>query len=135
MQQFKVPKFLGGGIKIFGPLTFKQFIIFGALGGGLILLYYVLPRWLFIICAVLVGGGFVLLFFVKVDGVPLIQLMGPAINYFVSGKMYFWKKKEVPMPMKIVKKEIKKTKKESILKISPKSQIKKLMSEIELGKK
>ncbi len=134
MQQYKVPKYLGGGVKIFGPFTFKQFFSMAMLGGGLILLYYIIPHWLFFILIVFLLGGFVSLFFIKIDRVPIVQVVGHLFTYLFSTKLYIWKKKEIISPIKIIKKPEEKGDKKIALKIAPKSQIKRLMSKIEIGK-
>ena len=138
-MRYQVPQFLERETKIVGFLTFKQLALFGAIGLGMVILYYILPRALFIIVLIVVGGGSLSLILVRIDGIPLYQLVGRSVGYFFLPRTYIWKKKEAVAPMKLVSKkkeeEIKEEKQESPLKASPESKIDKLSSKIETGLK
>lgn len=94
MAQYQVPQFLDVEDKIFGPMTFKQFLYTaGGLGLGFIA-WTVLPSTV----AIFIGGPIVLFFvalaFLKVNDRPFIFVVESAIRYTFSKKLYIWKKKE-----------------------------------------
>ena len=89
-MQFQVPQFIEVEDKIFGPLTFKQFVyIAGAAGCGY-LLWRVLPIYLAgPLIAAVVGLGAGLAFF-KYNGQPFILALEHGFFYFVRSKLYLW---------------------------------------------
>ncbi len=91
-MNFQVPQFIEIEDKIFGPLTFKQFIyIAGSLGGAFILYTY-LPKllaWPLIIA--IVAFGFLLSFY-KANGRPFIKITESAFRYLFTKKLYIWKR-------------------------------------------
>jgi hypothetical protein len=106
-MRFQIPQFIEVESKIFGPLTFKQFIYLAG-GAGIIFIFYTtLPFWLMIIFAVPVASFSFTLAFYKVHSQPFIKVLENAFNYFVSCKVYIWKKQEL-------KKEKAETKKEEV---------------------
>ncbi|MCD6500679.1 PrgI family protein [bacterium] len=134
-MQFKVPKFLEQKAKIVGPLTFSQTIYFTVAGMIIVVLYYLLPFFLFLVLAIVIGGAALSLVFVKIENVPLSQVFVQSFSYFLSPRIYLWKKKEPLTQIKLVekKREKKEEEKETPLKISPKSRLKRLASKIEVG--
>ena len=89
-MQFQVPQFIEVEDKIFGPLTFKQFIyLAGAAGLGYIL-WRVLPAYLAApLIAAIFGLGAALAFF-KYNGQPFIVALEHAFFYLMRGKLYLW---------------------------------------------
>lgn len=89
-MQFQVPQFIEVEDKIFGPLTFKQFVyIAGAAGIGY-MLWRVLPIFLAVpLIIVFVGGGAALAFF-KYNGQPFILALEHGFYYFIHTKLYLW---------------------------------------------
>jgi len=133
-MQFQVPQFIERESKIIGPLTFKQFIFIGAAGGICFVLYFLVPLQLFILAAIILGGGSVVLAFVKIKGISLPVFLGNFLKYSVSPKLYIWKKKEFP-PKLIMRKKTPEKKEEEILPgLAEKSQLKKLSIKIETRK-
>lgn len=90
-MKFAVPQFIDVEDKIFGPLTFRQFIYLAG-GGGLVFLCY---KFLSIIPALLLGlpiAGFAFaLAFIKVNEKPFINIVESAFTYGLSDKLYIWK--------------------------------------------
>ena len=89
-MQFQVPQFIEVEDKIFGPLTFKQFVyILGGLGAA-----YILWRTLPLVIAgplILVIGGFAAaLAFFEFNGRPFINGVESAFYYFLRAKLYLW---------------------------------------------
>jgi hypothetical protein len=97
-MRFQVPQFIEIEDKIFGPLTFKQFIyVAGSIGLGVIF-FYLLPTFLAILLALPVVGFGMLLAFYKVNGKPFINTVESAVKYFFGSKLYIWKKEnKVPI--------------------------------------
>lgn len=101
-MRFAVPQFIDVEDKIFGPLTFKQFVYLAG-GGGLAFTCIKLLPWYFGWPLAIGFAGFgAALAFVKVNEKPLINLIEAAFNYGLNDKLYIWKhekktpKKEAP---------------------------------------
>jgi len=93
-MQFHIPQFIDIEDKIFGPLSFKQFI-YAAGGIGIsIVLYRMLPLFiaLFFIAPILVLSG--LLAFYKINNRPFIDVLESGFKFLFQGKLYVWKKRE-----------------------------------------
>jgi hypothetical protein len=89
-MQFQVPQFIEVEDKIFGPLTFRQFIyVAGACGAGYIF-WRALPIFFSVpLIAVFGGLGFGLAFF-QYNGRPFIIALENAFNYVLHPKLYLW---------------------------------------------
>ncbi len=91
-MQYQVPQFIEIEDKIFGPLTFKQFLYVG--GGAAIgfIIWTMLPK----ILAIIIGGPIVTFFmmaaFNKVNGRPFLMFIEGALKYATGAKLYIWKK-------------------------------------------
>ncbi|MDB5254102.1 MAG: seg [Parcubacteria group bacterium] len=93
-MRFQVPQFIEVEDKIFGPLTFKQFLyIAGSIGVVVILLVF-LPRFIAILLAVpvLVFGG--ALAFYRVNERSFTDTVESFLHYSFGSKLYVWKKEE-----------------------------------------
>jgi hypothetical protein len=92
-MQFQVPQFIEVEDKIFGPLTFKQFVfVLGGLGFAY-LFWRVLPL---IIAAPLiagVGGLAAALAFFQFNGRPFILALENGFYFLVRSKLYLWNNK------------------------------------------
>lgn len=102
-MRFHVPQFIEVEPKIFGPLTFKQFIYL--IGGGALAFigWTFLPRFLAYFIAIPLVGFALALAFYKVNGQPFINVLNNAIDYVSGAKLYIWKrvkkeKKEIQIP-------------------------------------
>ncbi len=100
-MRFQVPQFIEVEDKIFGPLTIKQFIYLVG-GAGLSFIAYTLIGNIFIsvIFILPIMGLSLALAFYKVNNKPLINVIEAAFNYFVSNKLYIWKKIDKPIENK-----------------------------------
>ena len=93
-MRFQVPQFIEVEDKIFGPLTFKQFIfVAGGIGVAVVLLT-ILPRFLAIIISAPVVIFAMALAFYKVNDKPFINIVEAFFKYTVTNKLYIWKKEE-----------------------------------------
>lgn len=89
-MQFQVPQFIEVEDKVFGPLTFKQFIyIGGGLGGGYVI-WRILPFFLAVPVALGVVAFALSLAFLQVNGRPFILGVESAFYYILRGKLYLW---------------------------------------------
>lgn len=95
-MRFHVPQFIEVEDKIFGPLTFKQFIYL--LGGGSLTFigYVFLPKFIAYFVGIPIIALAVGLAFYKVNGQPLIKVLNDALNYNSKAKLYIWKKGVMP---------------------------------------
>lgn len=99
-MRFQVPQFIEIEDKIFGPLTFKQFVY---MGGGLAMafvLYELLPLYVAIIIMLPVLAFAGALAFYKPynpSPMPFSALVESAFRYIVNEKLYIWKKKDRPV--------------------------------------
>ena len=97
-MRYQVPQFIEVEDKIFGPLTFKQFIYLVGGAGLSIAFFFTLPKFLaypFIAVVMLLSLA---LAFYKVNNKPFVIVMLSAFAYFFGAKLYVWKK---PTPKKI----------------------------------
>lgn len=89
-MQFQVPQFIEVEDKIFGPLTFKQFIyILGGLGAAYIA-YRLLPLFIAGPVILAVGGGAASLAFLEYNGRPFIISVENAFYFVIHPKLYLW---------------------------------------------
>ena len=90
-MQFQVPQFTDVEDKIFGPLTFKQFVYMGGAGGIAFLLWRFLPNFMALPLAVAVLGLGAALAFIQINKKPLIFTLEASFLYFIHSKLYLWK--------------------------------------------
>lgn len=94
-MRYQVPQFIEVEDKIFGPLTLKQFLyVGGGLALGFLIWKFIPIKFLAIIVATPVVLFFMALAFYKVNNKPFIFTIENAIQYFISNKLYIWKKEE-----------------------------------------
>lgn len=93
-MRYEVPQFIEVEDKIFGPLTFKQFIYLAGAGGVCVILY-VLYESFFI--TIIFGGPVVLLAvalsFYEINNQPFVDVMRAAMEYALNRKLYLWTKR------------------------------------------
>lgn len=136
-MQFTVPKFIDKDPKIVGPFTFKEFAYLAVAVGASLILFFVLPLFLFFITTAILISGALSLIFLKPGGRSLPTILKNFFDFFIAPKMYLWKRKQLPLKV-IEKKEVKdkKEEKESFgLKTAEKGLLEKLSTEIEMKTK
>jgi hypothetical protein len=132
MEQYPVPQFIEEEGKITAFLSFRQF--FFLIGAGVIclLLYYILPRTIFYMVAIIIVAGAIGLGFIRINGVSLLDYILSSFGFSIGGKNYTWKKRESPYPFKTIKRAaIRKIETGPVLK-AQESQLKKSKTSIEL---
>lgn len=93
-MQFQTPQFIEVEDKIFGPLTFKQFVYVIGGGGLCFVLYIYLPGILSFFLIPVVAGFAGALAFYKINNKPFIYVVEAALRYVLGDKLYIWKKVE-----------------------------------------
>lgn len=94
-MQFHIPQYIDIEDKLFGPLTLKQAIYVAGGGGGIYLIWRIIPYVaikapIIIALAVLTWA---LAFYPKEKlGKPFIEVLESAFNYMMREKLYTWKK-------------------------------------------
>ena len=94
-MQFKVPQFIDIEDKLFGPLTFRQFVYLAGGAGIVFVIYKLLPLWIGIFLIIPVAVLSVLLVFYKINEKPFIFYLQAGVSYLVSSKLYLWKQRLV----------------------------------------
>ncbi len=89
-MQFQVPQFIEVEDKIFGPLTFKQFIYIAGGAGLSYLLWRLLPLYLAIPFILAAGGLGAALAFMQYNGRPFILALEHGFHFLMHSKLYLW---------------------------------------------
>lgn len=93
-MRFQVPQFLEIEDKLFGPLTFKQFIYIAGSVGISVVLFMFLPNFIALIfSAPVLAFGFALAFY-RINDKPFIFVVESFIKFHLSGKLYLWQKEQ-----------------------------------------
>jgi hypothetical protein len=96
-MQFEVPQFIEMEDKIFGPLSWRQFVY---LGGGIAFsgTLFLTTHWLiFILIGLPIGLLSVALAFIPINGRPFSFFLEAVYNYFKRAKLYRWKQEQPPV--------------------------------------
>lgn len=92
-MRFEVPQFIEIEDKIFGPLTWRQFLYLGGGVGMGVVLFFTTPFIIFLIfglpLALLAGA----LAFYSVNNRPFSFFLEAIIGYLKGNKLYLWKRK------------------------------------------
>ncbi len=96
-MRFEVPQFIDVEDKIFGPLTFKQFIYLAGGAGASVVLWVFLPKIIAVLLILVVLGLAGALAFYKVNNKPFVDFLESAFKYGLAGKLYIWKKEARPV--------------------------------------
>lgn len=101
-MNFQVPQFIEVEDRIFGPLTFRQFIYLAG-GAGLSFMEWVYLPWfghLASIVLIIPTAAFALaLAFYKVNNRPFVAIVEAAFRYALTRKLYIWKRAPMAKPV------------------------------------
>ena len=100
-MRFEVPQFIDVEDKLFGPLTFTQFVYLVGAGGASFALWVLLPTFLAIPLIIPIAVFGIALAFYRHNNRPFIVLVESWVNYMMKGKLYIWKKREKPVEREI----------------------------------
>jgi len=135
MEQYPIPQFIEQEGKIAFFISFRQFFYIVGAGTICFLLYFVLPRLLFIIFSAIISISAIGLAFITINGTPIINVLLNSLGFSMGSKNYVWKKKESPFPFKTIKRvQLKKIEEGPVLK-TQESRLKKIHTEVELKTK
>lgn len=93
-MRFEVPQFIEIEDKIFGPLTWRQFLYLGGGLGMAVVMFLMLPLIIFAIFGIplaLLAGA---LAFYPINSRPFSYFLESFVNYITKDKLYLWRKKE-----------------------------------------
>jgi hypothetical protein len=93
-MRFEVPQFIEIEDKIFGPLTWRQFLYLGGGIGGAVVIFLMLPLIFFIIIGIPLALLSAALSFYPVNNRPFSYFLEALVNYATKQKLYLWRKKE-----------------------------------------
>src|SRR3989344_4437659 len=89
-MQFQVPQFIEVEDKIFGPLTFRQFVYIGGGLGASYIVWRILPIYFSAPLILCVGGLAAALAFFQFNGRPFILALENAFFFLLRTKLYLW---------------------------------------------
>lgn len=92
-MRFEVPQFIEIEDKIFGPLTWRQFLYLGGGVGMAVVMFFYLPLFLFIFLGLplaLLAGA---LAFYPVNNRPFSYFLESILNYVRGQRLYLWRQK------------------------------------------
>lgn len=90
--QFTVPQFIDVEDKIFGPITARQFVILLVAGLILFVAYKLADLTLFLFLLAFIGGGALIVAFVKVNGQPFHYFLLNIIQTLKRPPLRIWNK-------------------------------------------
>lgn len=139
-MEFVVPQFIERETKILGPFGFKQTILIVLAGGICIFVYFTVKNlFLFLVVAFFVITVTFLLIFYKKEGFSLPELIKNFSSFLTQSKIYLWKRKTITPRFEkkptFSKKTVAENEEESPLKISEKSNLRKLQKFLEIKTK
>lgn len=92
-MRFEVPQFIEIEDKIFGPLTWRQFLYLGGGVGMAVVMFFTIPFLLFVILGIplaLLAGA---LSFYPVNNRPFSFFLEAIVNYISGQRLYLWRQK------------------------------------------
>lgn len=92
--RYQVPQFIEVEDKIFGPFTFRQFAYLLGGAGVCFLCYKLLPFIIGLPIMFGAAGISLALAFYKVNNRPLINTLEAAFKFFLTHRLYIWKKRD-----------------------------------------
>jgi len=93
-MRFEVPQFIDIEDKIFGPLTWRQFLYLGG-GVGMAVVIFITTNWIvFLFLGLPIALLALALSFFPVNSRPFSYFLEAIFNYITRQRMYFWRKKE-----------------------------------------
>jgi len=90
-MRFEVPQFIDVDNKIFGPLTWKQFLYMGGGIGASVVLYLKLPFLLALLLIIPIMSLAGALSFYSVNNRPFVFFLEAIFNYLSQNKLYLWR--------------------------------------------
>jgi len=94
-MRFNVPKFIDVEDKIFGPLTFKQFVYLAGGAGMCVVALWLIPSFALAlpVMGIIVAFSLALAFW-NYNGKPFIHIVQAVFSYLTNARSYVWKRRE-----------------------------------------
>lgn len=92
-MRFEVPQFIEVEDKIFGPLTWRQFVYIAGGVGIAAILFFFTPIFVFVLFGLPVAGLGIALGFIPVNDRPFSLFLEAMFSYFRKSRLYLWKKR------------------------------------------
>jgi hypothetical protein len=93
-MQYEVPQFIEVEDKIFGPLTWRQFLYLGGGVGAAVVMFFMLPLIFFVIFGIPLAILASALSFYPVNNRPFSYFLEAFLTYASSPKLYLWRKEK-----------------------------------------
>ena len=93
---YKVPQFIEVEDKIFGPLTFKQFIYLAGGAGACFMIWTFVPKLIAFFLIIPVGAFAIALAFYKVNNRPFVILVESFMRYQLGTRIH-----QRPLPLSL----------------------------------
>lgn len=93
-MRFEVPQFIEIEDKIFGPLTWRQFLYVGGGVGMGVVLFLTTPFLVFLFLGLPLALIALALAFYPVNNRPFSYFLEAIFNYFSSHRLYLWRRQE-----------------------------------------
>lgn len=93
-MKFEVPQFIEVEDKVFGPLTFKQFVYLVGGAGLCVVIWVFVPKIIGVFLIAAVAAFALALAFYQINNKPFVHFLESALRYTTAGKLYIWKKEE-----------------------------------------
>jgi hypothetical protein len=93
-MQFEVPQFIEVEDKIFGPLTWRQFVYLAGGIGMSVVMFFTLPFILFAILGIPLAVLAAALSFYPVNNRPFSYFLESFVNYVTRPKRYHWRRED-----------------------------------------
>ena len=93
-MQFEVPQFIEIEDKIFGPLTWRQFLYLGGGIGMAVVIFLTTNFIVFLLLGLPIALLALALSFYPVNNRPFSYFLEAVFNYITRQRMYFWRKKD-----------------------------------------
>jgi hypothetical protein len=95
-MEYQVPQFIEVEDKIFGPLTFKQFVYIAGGTGLCVALILYLPLMFGIILSIPVAAFSGALAFYKVNNKTFTDMLAAGFSFYTKSRLYLWRKEDKP---------------------------------------
>ena len=102
----KVPQFIEIEDKIFGPLTFKQFLYIVGGAAGCFVIWTILPKVIAVFLVLPMAGLALALAFYEVNRRPFVVLLESYLRYQIGTKLYLWSKSSSTPKSKTAEKRV-----------------------------
>lgn len=93
-MEYQVPQFIEVEDKIFGPLTWKQFIYLGGGIGLTVVVFLYFPLFIAALIGIPVMGLALALSFYKVNDRSFVDILGAGFSFYTKDRLYLWRKEE-----------------------------------------